>query len=307
MSASQKSSSSTSPGVKGWLTIGLIKVLGRLPLWLARALGASLGWVLWCCQEKTSRITLENLQIAYPQMSESERRTLARQSMMDTGMLAIEICVIQRQSVEWLHARIVKTHGEELVKRELDKGKGVIFLAPHLGNWEVLGLTLPSYGKLTVLYQPPKQAYLETLIKTAREKNGATIVPTNRRGVAQLLKSLRAGGITAVLPDQNPHKGHGKFVPFFGELAYTMTTVHGFQQRSDSAVVMGFVKRVRKGFEIYFIEAPEAIYSADQSESLIALNQGIETCISYCPSQYQWEYKRYKHRAPNGEKHYKFI
>lgn len=307
MSNSLKSASlKPSPGLKGRMVIGLIKSIGLLPLGAARMLGSLIGLILWWRQGKASRVTLENLQIAYPELEERERRILARQSMIETGKLAIEVCVIQRHGVEWLKAKIFKTQGEDLIKRELAKGKGIIFLAPHLGNWEILGLTLPSYGTLTVLYQPPKEAYLESIIKNSREKAGAIVVPTSLRGIAKLLSSLRGGGITAILPDQSPSKGHGDFAPFFGEQAYTMTTAYGFLQRSDCAVFMGFVKRVPGGFESYFIEAPEGIYSDDQQESLVALNRGVEMCISYCPSQYQWEYKRYKRCAPNSKRRYQF-
>ncbi len=294
-----------SPGLKGHITLALIKVVGRLPLSVARGLGALVGRISWRLQDRASKVTLENLGIAYPELSDGERRRLARESLIETGRLAAEICVIQNRSFEWLQSRIFSTKGEDLIKDEIAKGKGIIFLAPHLGNWEVLSLTLPTYGKLTALYQPPKELYLEPLIKSSREKTGAQLVPTNRKGVALLLRSLRSGGITAVLPDQNPNKGFGEFSPFYGVPAYTMTTVHGFSQRADCAVMMGFVKRVPKGFETIFLEAPKDIYSEDLAESLAALNKGVEECISYCPAQYQWEYKRFK-RAPDGKHRYQF-
>ncbi len=296
---------SSRPGFKGYCTLALIKLVGALPLSWARAVGAVLGWLAWLVQDRGSLITQRNLTFAYPDMEASERRRLARASMIETGKLATEICVTQQRDIHWLNKRIFKTEGEAYITNELAKGKGIIFLAPHLGNWEVLSLTLPSYGKLTALYQPPKQAYLEPLIKKAREKTGAQLVPTNRKGVALLLRSLRAGGITAVLPDQNPNPGFGEFAPFYGQPAYTMTTVHGFLQRADCAVVMGFVKRVPGGFETYFLPAPEGIYSKNLDESLAALNVGVAECISYCPEQYQWEYKRFK-RHPEGVDQYRF-
>lgn len=302
-SESQAESTRSSPGVKGWLTIAAIKLIGALPLGGARNFGGFLGWVGWKANTTAAKVTVDNLRIAYPDMEENTLRTLARESMIETGRLAAEICVIQQRDIRWLKSRIFHTEGEELIRNELDKGKGIIFLAPHLGNWEVLSLTLPAYGELTALYQPPKQAYLEKLIKRAREKTGATLVPTNRKGVAKLLRSLRGGGITAVLPDQNPNSGFGEFAPFYGLPAYTMTTVHGFLQRAECAVVMGFVKRVPRGFETVFLKAPEGIYSEDQAESLAALNKGVELCIEHCPSQYQWEYKRFKNN-PDGVRRY---
>ncbi len=301
----QANTNNTSPGLRGWITIAVIKCIGALPLSLARALGAFVGWLGWKLNIVAAKVTVENLRIAYPDMEEDALQTLAKDSMVETGRLATEICVIQQRGIEWLKSRIFSIQGEELIRDELEQGKGIIFLAPHLGNWEVLSLTLPTYGNLTALYQPPKQLYLEKLIKSAREKTGATLVPTNRKGVALLLRSLRSGGITAVLPDQNPNKGFGEFAPFYGTPAYTMTTVHGFSQRANCAVVMGFVKRVSGGFETIFLEAPEGIYSEDQAESLVALNKGVELCIEHCPAQYQWEYKRFKNN-PDGTRRYSY-
>ncbi len=288
--------SSKKIGFKGRLVVFGIACVGSLPLSVARGFGALLGWVCWVIQERNSRTTQENLLLCYPDMSGTERRSLAKKSVIETGRLAAEICVIQQRDKAWLDTKITKVIGEDLIRRELAKGKGLILLAPHLGNWEVLSLVLPGYGPMTALYQPPKQAYLEDLIIQSREKTGATLVPTDRRGVVSLLKSIKQGGITAILPDQNPAKGSGEFTPFFGHDAYTMTLVYGLIQRSGCSVIYGFVKRVAKGFEIYYVEAPQGISSEDKTESLEALNKGVEQCISYCPEQYQWEYKRFKKR-----------
>lgn len=293
-------------GIKGFLTLTLINMVGSLPLGVARGLGAFIGWACWQVKDKGSKVTLENIRLCYPDKTDEERYQLSRASVIETGRLAAEICVIQKHSFEWLKPKLLKVVGEDLIKEEIAKGKGLILLAPHIGNWEVLSLTLPTYGELTALYQPPKQAYLEGLIKRAREKTGATLVPTNRRGIVKLLSSLKNGGITAVLPDQNPGKGHGEFSPFFGHLAYTMTTVHGFSQRSECSIIMGLVKRVPGGFETHFFKAPEGIDSPELDVSLAALNKGVEECIAHCPEQYQWEYKRFKNIPPGGEPRYLF-
>lgn len=286
--------------LKQGLALLAIHAFGLLPLGLARGLGSFFGRVMWWTQAREAKVTLRNLELCYPQMPAAERMQLAKRSLRETGKLAAEILVIRQRDIAWLQKRIVAVHGEEHMKNEIAKGKGVIFLAPHLGNWEVLSLLLPLYGELTALYQPPRQAFLEPVIKKAREKTGATLVPTNRRGIASLLKSLREGGITAVLPDQNPAKGNGEFAPFFSIPAYTMTSVHGFVERSESAVIYGFVKRVAKGFEVFFLPADQEIYSDDRQQSLVALNKGVERCVSYCPEQYQWEYKRFKKQPENS-------
>jgi len=306
MPDSPSSSEPDAPDLKGRLVVALIKALGLLPLTVARGFGGFVGYLCWLVQEKSAKVTLANIRLCYPGLSASEQKKLAFNSVIETGKLAAEICVIRQRDYPWLRAKVQRIHGEKIIKEEIAKGKGVILLAPHLGNWEVLSQSLPTYGKLTALYQPPKQQYLEQLIKDAREKTGATLVPTNRKGIVKLLASLRQGGITAVLPDQNPADGSGVYVPFFGEQAYTMTMVHGFLARTECAVIMGFVKRVRGGFETYYLPAPEGIYSEDQAVSVAALNEGVEQCVAHCPDQYQWEYKRFKNNPDTNEQRYQF-
>lgn len=84
------------------------------------------------------------------------------------------------------------------------------------------------------MYEPPKMVQLEEWIKTSRERAGATLVPTNVRGVAALLKALRKGQTTAILPDQVPPPASGDFSPIFGVPARTMTLVHNLIQKSGS-------------------------------------------------------------------------
>lgn len=104
-----------------------------------------------------------------------------------------------------------------------------------------------------------------------------------------------------MLPDQSPSEGSGMFVPFFNEPTYTMTLVHGLAKRSDAVIVFSFALRVKGGFHLHFINAPKDIYSEDVATSVRALSQGVEEVIAYAPEQYQWEYKRFKHRPPGAK------
>jgi len=124
-------------------------------------------------------------------------------------------------------------------------------------------------------------------------------VPTNVRGVAALLKALRRGETTAILPDQQPPPASGDFAPIFGVPAQTMTLVHNLIQKSGSQALMCAALRVAGGWELHFMPTEEAINSADQQISLDALNRGVETIVALAPSQYQWEYKRFRAR-PEG-------
>jgi KDO2-lipid IV(A) lauroyltransferase len=177
-------------------------------------------------------------------------------------------------------------------------------VTPHLGNWELGGLWLSTLGPTTILYQPPKRGEVDDIMRQGRGSAGATLVPTDRRGVAALIKCLKKGETTGILPDMEPELSGGVFAPFFGVPALTMTLIQNLQQRSAATVLLAACFRTESGFLLEIIEPPAAIYSEDRVTSVTALNQGIEQLVTIAPEQYQWEYKRFKKRPPGCAKIY---
>src|SRR5690606_39128933 len=123
---------------------------------------------------------------------------------IETVTAALEMGPMWFWPPERLLALIHRVHNEALYHEAQGDPKGVLLIAPHLGNWELTGLYLSAVAKLTVLYQPPKQPLLESVILAARQRSGSVCVPTNRRGVLALLKALQAGEAVGILPDQEP-------------------------------------------------------------------------------------------------------
>lgn len=128
------------------------------------------------------------------------------------------------------------------------------------------------------------------------------MVPTNQRGVAKLLQTLRQGEMVGILPDQEPPREAGVFAPFFSVPALSMQLVSRLINRTGARAVCGFARRLPlgKGFEIIFLPADEALYSEDVQTSVTGLNRSVESCIAQAPEQYQWEYKRFK-TGPEGK------
>ncbi|MGB2359937.1 MAG: lysophospholipid acyltransferase family protein [Porticoccaceae bacterium] len=284
--------------MKNTALLFFLKLIAWLPLRVARYLGVLLGGALRLSNSRAYRVTQINLSLCYPQLSTQEVERLARERMAQLGQAFFETPKLWRQSPEWLRGKIVGCEGREYLQAALDNPRGTILLVPHQGNWEVLGLWVATLTTMTSLYEPPKMAELENWIKTSRQRSGATLVPTNVRGVAALLKALRRGETTAILPDQQPPPASGEFSPIFGVPAQTMTLVHNLIQKSGSQVLLGTALRVTGGWHLHFMPVAEAINSADQQTSLDALNQAVESIVTLAPSQYQWEYKRFRARPP---------
>lgn len=285
---------------KSTFAVAALRLIGMLPLPVVRSLGALMGSIAYFLNGRGAKVTRENLSLCLPELRPQQRERMVKRSLQETGKVATEVCVIWRNKHP-VQSYIRRIEGEELARQPLAEGKGLLILAPHLGNWEVLGLHLASLGTVTNLYQPPKLAELDDVIRKGREKSGALLVPTNAKGVAALLKNLKNNGICGILPDQNPNdEGSGDFAPFFGHPAFTMTLVHKLIRRTGCTAVFAFAKRVERGFELIYRAAPDEIYSEDQVTSLTALNMGVEQLVKEAPEQYQWEYKRFKKVTPEG-------
>lgn len=283
----------------GQFVVTIFKITGRFPLWLCRLLGRIVGFCLWLIPNRSRRITASNVALCFPELSQQAQRKLVFSSLQHTGMLAFEAAAIWHRPYSWLQQHITAINHKQVLDDAQAAGKGVIILLPHVGNWEVFSRYIPAICDGMGLYESPRLVELEQLIKKSREKTGATMVPTTPRGVAALLKHIRKGGTTCILPDQVPNKKDrgGVFAPFFGHPAYTMTLVTQLYKRTGCTVIGASAKRVASGFEMKFYTMDDAIYSEDEVTSTSAVNLLVETCAREMPEQYQWEYKRFKYAS----------
>ena len=284
---------------------GLLVAVALIPkplAWRLSSLGARL---MLKTQARSACATDENLRLAQPHLTETERQQLTVDSLSHTLFMAFELAKVWT----WPWFRLaqlidIKPASRALLDEVINQEPGVVFLAPHIGNWELLGFYLQQETPLTVLYQPGPSAAVNQLMLDRRELHGTKILPTNRQGVMGLFKSLKQGGSTGVLPDQVPEKAGGEFAPFFGVQAFTMTLIYNLIQRSGCRVVIAACLRTDKGFEIVIREPAAEIYADDVAQSLSGLNQSIEQLVLSAPEQYQWEYKRYRRLLPGEAKRY---
>ncbi len=264
-----------------------LDILWRLSRWA--------GPLVYRVSRREREVTEINLAEVYPDCGDAERRDLARLSLTHSTATMLELGFAWIAEPARVEAAILEVHGRELLDEARAEGRGVIVLAPHFGNWEVLNFWLSSHFPFTAMYEPPKIAALDPVIRQGRERMGARLVPTNPRGVAALLKALKRSEAIGILPDQEPDWGSGVFAPFFGRLAYTATLLPKLVARTEARVVTGVARRLPgRGFAIHFLPADARVYSTDEARSAAGVNACVEAAIALEPAQYQWEYKRYR-------------
>lgn len=280
----------------------LLKLVSLMPLRLAQRLGAALGSLAWRLNTNSRKVTETNLSICLPELSAEQRERLSRDSMRHTGMTALEIPLMWEWPIERCLALVTDIEGEELLEKALVQNKGLVLLAPHLGNWELVGLYFSSRCEMAALYSPPKMAEFEEYMIKVRGRLGSELVRGDRRGLSRLVAILRGRGVVGILPDQTPRSKTNAFAPFFGMEVKTMTLASKLIQKTGATALVTYAERLPDGagFRVVIREPEAGLDDADPVVAATALNHSVEACARARPEQYQWEYKRFRHR-PAGE------
>ena len=177
-----------------------------------------------------------------------------------------------------------------------------VALLPFPVIYRLAGILGRVAGGLPVRTSPRRRRPSSVSATRGRTRFGARLAPATPGGLRTLVRDLSDGGIVGIMPDQDPRRGAGVFVPFFGVLANTTTLISRLAGLSGARVVLAFAERLPAGagFCLHFREASPAVYDADMLTSAAALNLDIERLVRDCPEQYLWSYKRFRVR-PHGE------
>jgi KDO2-lipid IV(A) lauroyltransferase len=267
----------------------LFRLFSAWPLWLLHGLGWAVGWLAFLGSPVYRQRFLANAaQAGY-------RPGAVHAAVGQAGMLIAELPRL------WMgRAPAVCWDGEALIEAAHARGKGILFLTPHLGCFEATaqayaGRYGPSHGPITVLYRPARKAWLRELVDEARTRPGLATAQTTLSGVRQMLKALRQGEAVGLLPDQVPPAGLGVDAPFFGRNAWTMTLSSRLALQTGATVLLAWGERrsFGRGFVIH-LRALQAPLAEDSVLAATQVNGEMQRLIRECPQQYLWGYARYK-------------
>ncbi len=272
------------------ITHCILTLFALLPLPIIHGVGAIFGWLAYIFASKHKRILNKNI-ILYKGMQ--DKKLLLNQNIAETGKAFFETFPIWLRSHESVLGLVKNCTGWQHVDSALAAGKGIIFLTPHLGCFEITSLYYGAQHPMAVLYRPPRQRWLLPLIESGRQRGNITLAPANGAGVKQLLQALKRGEAIGMLPDQAPFEGEGEWAPFFGKPAYTMTLAVKLAQKTGAQVLMAFGERLPHG-DGYHIHITPIVAGGIATPAL--MNAAIERAIAEKPEQYLWSYDRYKAR-----------
>jgi len=249
------------------------------------------------------RILIENLARAFPEKSATELRRIAAESIENLGAASFEFLEVSRWTVEELHASVAY-EGVENLEAARARGKGVILLSAHFGNWELGALAAGRLGEpISSVVRPLDNPLIEAEITRRRTHFGNRVI-AKKEALREMLRAMRQNETVAILLDQTVLPEEAVFVPFFGRLAATTPSVALLQRKTDAAVVPVFTwpageGRYRLGFEkpILAEEFSSEDGRAEQVRRATARYAEVtEEAVRRNPAAWLWLHNRWKTR-----------
>jgi KDO2-lipid IV(A) lauroyltransferase len=274
---------------------------GRLSHRRAQQLGGLLGRLLFVIVPKRRAIAWKNLQIAFPEKTEAERRQILRGSAEHVGKSLVEFLRLPKLYDRGDLQSLVRLEGEENLRAALAKGRGVVLLTAHFGNWEYSGAIIASRGfPMNVIARQQRDNRTTRLINGLRETAGMRVLEARNADSSQIMKCLRRNEIVAILVDQ--HAGqNGLFVDFFGRPASTHRGAALFALRTKSPVITMVQYREKDDTHVTRLGEELALVSTGNVRRDVASNTAgftkfVEEQVRLRPEMWLWMHDRWRSR-----------
>ncbi|MBR4748828.1 MAG: lysophospholipid acyltransferase family protein [Abditibacteriota bacterium] len=255
----------------------------------------TLARLYYLLDRRRIRTARRNLALAFGDSLDSrERESIIRES--------IENFLYEAQMFFWVGEKgsgaiDVEVRGEEYLKEAAARGRGVIVLTAHFGNWEFLGRTINDIGcKLTVIARNSDGAEISSVTARIRRSGGYKVLDRNAP-LTETIRVLRRGEVLGILPDQHFYGGINSM--FFGAPALTSVGTAAFSLKTGAPIVPGFC--IRTGPDTYAVEfypplefAPTGDEDADRQQYTQMVNDAIEAEIRRYPAGWLWIHDRWK-------------
>jgi Kdo2-lipid IVA lauroyltransferase/acyltransferase len=270
-----------------------------IPLRLRKVLFKGVSRLFYHLSSRQRLIALQNLKYAFPEKTVDERIRIAKGVFDNLAIVMAEFFEIPWITKENVH-QWVEFEGLDHIKQSLAKGKGILSIVAHFGNWEMITMAFPLVAgwPIQIVYRPLDNAILDNLFGYVRTVHGNALLPKGVSGttITRLLSENKAIGI---LSDQNMDTREGVFVDFFGRPACTAVGIAILARRTGAPIHPGFMLRKNDGM-YKFIIGPEVEltrtndYEADLRENTQRFTKVIEEYVRRYPEQWFWIHQRWK-------------
>lgn len=281
----------------------VVSMLALLPYETARRLGAGLARLAYWPLGIRRRVVERQIQAAFPGLTPHDVSRIARDSYAHFGRVVIEIALLGKSGTKRILEQFEGADDLTAFRAAYAAGKGVLFVAGHLGNWELAAAFAGAQGfPADVVARHMANPLFDAYLKETRERFGIRVMYDDE-AVRQVPRALRAGRGVALVSDQGVKGLASAFVPFFGRPAKTPRGAAVFAQRF--AVPTMFVAATLQPSGKYWFHVqpipvsrnPDREQATD--ETVAAYTRILESFVRRYPEQYFWLHRRWRRQPPD--------
>jgi len=283
----------------------LTLVAALLPASVTYRLGALAGLLIPIIIPKRRAIAVDNIRRALPFMQAhplwnsaiTDPELLARETFKNLGRSLMEVCRLYHGRGEDVIASI-ELRGRENYEAARAKGKGLLFLTGHCGNWELLALAFSSIiGEgISVVARRQNNPYLNQMVERMRMRYNSRVL-YKQGALKGILSALKRTELVGILADQSVFPEEGVMIDVLGRKAWASKAPAIIGNKSGAPLLPTFIHREGERQVITFY--PEHRFSGDMSDEGVAketqaLSRYVENYIVAHPTQWYWVHRRWK-------------
>ena len=276
----------------------LLSVFHGIPRCVRKGMFLSIFFLFYHIGTKSRLITLHNLMRSFPEKDTKEIIKIAKGVYRHFAIVVAEFFDLPYITKDNIH-EWVDVEGVENFQAGIAKGKGMLSIVAHFGNWELMTIAGPMYLKpMYIVYRPLDSPVIDNVVEYVRTMQGNDMIPKGGSG-KRIMELLRENNLIGILSDQNVAHYEGVFVDFFGRTACTGVGLAVMAMRSGAPVLPAFMARQKSGKYKFIIKPTIEAVCTDNYESDLVVNTQrftkiIEDVIREYPDQYFWFHQRWK-------------
>lgn len=281
-----------------------VRLLGRLPPGLARALVRPLAPLMRLGMRRRGQIARRNLALCFPEADSAARERLLRHHFVQLAESLAEIAIAwQRPGT--LGTDFGEVTGLAHLAEAQAGGQGVLLVTGHATCLEMAARLFGEQVTACGIYRPLRNPTLNAFQNRGRARYAATMIP--RDDLRSMVRHLRAGGVLWYAPDQDFGAERSLFAPFFGIPTATARGLLELARLGRARVVPMYpIKDETTGQVTVHLEPEfEDFPGSEPAADLARFNAFLERRIRQAPAQYWWLHRRFKTSPPGQPDRYR--
>jgi KDO2-lipid IV(A) lauroyltransferase len=279
-----------------------VAAVGTLSFARAGSIGEKVGRLGYSPLGIRRRVVERQIEASLGSVDAAEIERIARAAYGSLGRTSLETAILPSRSPQQIIALFEAVHGWSIVEERLARGKGLIFVTGHLGNWELGGAYVAARGiPIDAVARHMANPLFDRYLTATRQRIGMSVIH-DEEAVKRVPRSLRAGRAVAFLVDQGAVGLASTWVPFFGRFAKTPRGPAVFALRLGAPIVFAVAVRQPSGRYILSFEPIDAVETGDREADVDRIvadyTLALERWVRRTPEQYFWHHRRWKHQRP---------